>query len=255
MKRDHHELSVYGIVDDFSKEDLRRIISQLVYRKLIVKSGDEYPILELSPRGQDFLKQREEIRLPKLKAIAKLSQPSDAVDAEYDRDLFEKLRLLRKELADEQGVPPFVVFGDLALRQMASYLPQSEENFSKISGVGQEKLKQYGKIFTEVIQTYAQENNLREKEVPVKRSARPHRPNRLGSTYRETKELVLQKMSIEKMASLRGLAAGTIAAHIEKLVSSGEKIDIDYLRPSVEKFETNKSRISKIRRHSFVARA
>ena len=52
LERDHHELSVYGIVDDFSKEDLRRIISQLVSRKLIVKSGDEYPILELSPRGQ-----------------------------------------------------------------------------------------------------------------------------------------------------------------------------------------------------------
>ena len=253
LERDHHELSVYGIVDDFSKEDLRRIVSQLVSKKLIVKSGDEYPILELSPRGQDFLKQRQEIRLPKPKSIAKLSQPSEAVETEYDRDLFEQLRRLRKELADEQGVPPFVVFGDLALRQMAAYLPQSEENFSRISGVGQEKLKRYGKIFTEVIQTYAQENNLSEKDVPVKRSARPQRSNRLGSTYRETQELVRQKMSIEKMASMRGLAAGTIAAHIEKLVSSGEKIDIDYLRPPVEEIRNNKSRIPKIRRHSFVA--
>ena len=104
-------------------------------------------------------------------------------------DLFEKLRLLRKELADEQGVPPFVVFGDLALRQMALYLPQSEENFSRISGVGEAKLKQYGKIFTEVIQAYAEENNLREKDVPVKRSARPPRSNRLGSTYRETQRI------------------------------------------------------------------
>ena len=205
IERDHHKLSVYGIVDDFSKEDLRRIISQLVSRKLIVKSGDEYPILELSPRGNDFLKKREEIRLPKLKSIAKLSQPSDAVEAEYDRELFEQLRLLRKKIADEKGVPPFVVFGDLALRQMALYLPQSEENFSRISGVGQEKLKQYGKIFTEVIQTYAKENNLSEKDVPVKRSARPRRLNRLGSTYRETKKLVLKKMSIEKMASMRGV--------------------------------------------------
>ena len=82
------------------------------------------------------MKQRAEIRLPKPKALPKLSQPGEALDAEYDRDLFEKLRLLRKELADEQGVPPFVVFGDLALRQMAVYLPQSEENFSRISGVG-----------------------------------------------------------------------------------------------------------------------
>ncbi len=237
LERDHHELSVYGIVDDFSKEDLRRIVSQLVMKELIVKNGDEYPILELSPRGQEFLKQREGIRLAKPKSSAKLSQPSDAVENEYARDLFEQLRRLRKELADEQGIPPFVVFGDLALRQMAAYLPQSEENFSRISGVGQEKLKRYGKIFTEIIQTYAVANNLSEKDVPEKRSARPQRSTRLGPTYRETKELVRQKMSIEKMASLRGLAAGTIAAHIEKLVSNGEKIDIDYLRPPMEKFE------------------
>jgi ATP-dependent DNA helicase RecQ len=245
LERNHHELSVYGIVKDFSKEDLRSIVSQLVFKKLIVKSGDEYPILELSPHGNEFLQKREKIHLPKFKSIPNLSQPSEAVEAGYDRELFEQLRRLRKELADEKGVPPFVVFGDLALRQMAVYLPQSEENFSRISGVGQEKLKRYGKIFMGVIQTYAQENNLSEKEVPVKRPARPHRPNRLGPTYRETQKLILQKMSIEKMASMRGLAAGTIASHINKLVSSGEEIDIDYLRPPVEKFEKIKAAFQK----------
>jgi ATP-dependent DNA helicase RecQ len=175
IERDHHNLSVYGIVDDFSKEDLRRIISQLVSRKMMLKHGEEYPIIELSPRGNDFLKNREAIRLPKLKSIIKLSQPRDEVEADYDRDLFEKLRLLRKKIADEKGVPPFVVFGDLALRQMAFYLPQREENFSRISGVGDEKLRQYGKIFTEVIQTYARKNNRLEKDVPVKKTGKPHR--------------------------------------------------------------------------------
>jgi ATP-dependent DNA helicase RecQ len=217
----------------------------LVYRKLIVKSGDGFPRLELSQRGKDFLKERREIRLPELKAIAKSLQQRDAVDTEYDMELFEELRVLRKKLADEKGIPPFVVFGDLALRQMALYLPQSEENFSKISGVGEAKLKQYGKIFTEVIQTYAEKNNLIEKNIPVQRSARARRLNRLGSTYRETQKLVLNKMSIEKMASTRGVSAGTIAAHIEKLVSSGERIDIDYLRPSAEKFETIKAAFQK----------
>lgn len=245
LERDHHELSVYGIVDDFSKEDLRSIVNQLVLKQLIVKSGDEYPTLALSPGGQEFLKQRAEIRLPKPKALPKLSEPGEALDTGYDGELLEKLRVLRKELADEQGVPPFVVFGDLALRQMAAYLPQSEENFSRISGVGQEKLKRYGKIFTEVIQTYARENNRREQEVPVKRPARPPRANRLGPTYRETQELVQQKLSVEKMAGIRGLAAGTIAAHIEKLVGSGEEIDIDYLRPPPERFETIKAAFQK----------
>jgi ATP-dependent DNA helicase RecQ len=347
LERNHHELSVYGIVDDFSQEELRRIISQLISRKLIDKSGDEYPTLTLSPHGQDVLKQRAEIRLPKPQSIAKLSQPSEAVEAGYDRDLFEQLRLWRKKIADEKGVPPYVIFSDLTLRQMAFYLPQSEENFSRISGVGDEKLKQYGeifteviqtyarknnlieknipmkrtgkprrqqsdavdteydmdlfeqlrvlrkeladeqevpafvvfsdrvlrqlafympqseedflkingvgdaklkqygKIFTEVIQTYARENNRREQDVPVKRSASPHRPNRLGPTYRETQKLVLNKMSVEEMASLRGVSAWTIMSHIEKLLSAGENIDIDYLRPPVEQFETIKAAFQK----------
>ena len=228
IERDHHKLSVYGIVDDFSKEDLRRIISQLLSRKLIVKGDAAYSILELGPRGHEFLKKREQLCLPKLKSVTTLSQPSEALAAEYDRELFEKLRLWRKKIADAKGVPPFVVFGDLALRQMALYLPQSQENFARISGVGQEKLKQYGTMFMEVIQAYAQENNLSEKDVPMKRSARPRQPNRLGSTYRETQKLLLQKMSIEEIASLRDLSPETIASHIEKLVSAGEEIDIDY---------------------------
>ena len=241
FERDHHKLSVFGIVTDFSKEDLRLITSQLVSRNLIVKSGDAYPILELSRRGKDILNKREEICLPKLKSDPQSPPPDDTVEAEYDRELFEQLRLLRKKIADGKKVPPFVVFGDMALRQMAFYLPQSEESFAKISGVGEEKLKTYGKIFTEVIQAYATENHLSEKNIIVKRSDRRRRRNSLGSTYRETQKLVLQKMSLEKMASMRGLSAGTVAAHIEKLVSSGEKIDINYLRPSVEKFDKIKA--------------
>jgi ATP-dependent DNA helicase RecQ len=237
FEHDHHNLSVYGIVDDFSKEDLRHVINQLVSRNLIVKSGDGYPILKLSPRGNDFLKNREKIWLPKVQAAARLSQKSEEVTAAYDRELFEKLRLLRKEIADAQEVPPFVVFGDFALQQMATYLPQGEENFSRISGVGAAKLQQYGEIFTETVRTYARQKNLHERNVPVKRSAKPRRSNHLGPTYRETQKLVLERLSIEKMAEMRGVAVVTIISHIEKLVSSGEEIDIDYLRPSSKRFD------------------
>ncbi|MEW6659981.1 MAG: DNA helicase RecQ [Thermodesulfobacteriota bacterium] len=236
LERDHHRLSVYGIVDDFSKEDLRRIINQLVSRNLIDRRGEEYPVLALSPQGQDFLRRRQKICLPRHISLAKLSPARDAVDREYDRELFEKLRVLRKQIADAQGVPPFVVFGDLALRQMAAYLPQSEGNFARISGVGEQKLKQYGQIFTEVIQTHAQEKNLPEKNIPGTRSPMSRRVKREGSTYQETKKLVQQKMSIEEMAATRGLAATTIAAHIEKLAAAGEEIDLAYLRPRPERF-------------------
>ena len=98
MERDHHKLSVYGIVDDFSKEDLRRIISQMVSRKLIVKSGDEYPVLEVSQRWQGFFEEAgQEISLPRFKPVDQAVQPSEAVEAEYDRELFEKLRTLAQK--------------------------------------------------------------------------------------------------------------------------------------------------------------
>jgi len=245
IERDHQKLSVYGIVDDFSKEALKSITSQLVSRNLIEKTGGAYQILSLSRRGQNFLKKREKIYLAKPISPARLSSSLAPVDSEYDGELFEKLRVLRKKIADEHGVPPFVVFGDLALRQMALYLPQSEESFSRISGVGKEKLKQYGKIFTEVIQTHAQENNLSEKTIPGRRSPMSRRVKRQSSTYQETKKLVLQKMPPEEMAKVRGLAATTILAHIEKLIAAGEGIDIDYLRPPAEKLEKIKDAFEK----------
>ena len=167
--------------------------------------GDEYPVLGLVQRGKEFLEKREEISLYKPEAGTESSQKATALEADYDRELFDQLRLLRKKIADEKGVPPFVVFGDLALTQMASYFPQSEDSFSKISGVGEEKLKQYGKIFTEVIRAYAKENNLGEKNIPARSSAVNRRAIRAGSTYEETKKLVGQKMSIEKMAKARGM--------------------------------------------------
>jgi len=245
IEREHHKLSVYGIVNDFSKEDIRSVINQLLSRKLLAKSGDAYPLLELSPMGNEFLRNREKIQLPKLRSIAKSAPSRDAVDAEYHRELFEELRHLRKEIADEKRIPPYVVFGDLALRQMAFYLPQSEENFLKISGVGGEKLRQYGKIFTDIIRNFAQKNNLLEKDIPGTRPTRPRQPRRVGPTYRETQELVLQKRPIEEIAAARGLAASTIVAHIERLLAAGEKLDLDYLRPSPENFAKIKAAFQK----------
>jgi ATP-dependent DNA helicase RecQ len=241
VERGHQKLSVFDIADDFSKVELRNIIGQLVGKKLIVKTGEEYPVFALGERGKEFLKNRENILLQKFESGRETIRKSAAFEADYDQKLFDQLRLLRKNIADKKGVPPFVVFGDLALVQMASYFPQSEDSFSKISGVGEEKLKQYGKIFTGVIQTYAKQNNLSEKNVPVGKPVRARRAISVGSTYQETKKLVEQKMPIEKIAKTRGMTIGTITSHLEKLAASGEEIDIEYLRPPAKKMEKIKS--------------
>src|SRR3989338_1388475 len=81
---------------------------------------------------------------------------------DYDEELFQQLRILRKTLANERGVPPYVIFGDATLREMATYFPQSMESLRAIHGVGQQKLEQFGNEFLTVIQESAKSRGLRE---------------------------------------------------------------------------------------------
>ena len=89
-------------------------------------------------------------------------------DLDYDHRLFEKLRSLRSRMATERNVPPYVIFGDTTLRQMAGYFPQSRESFARISGVGDTKLEQFGEAFLSVIVTHALLYKLPEGNVPAK---------------------------------------------------------------------------------------
>ncbi|MCK4553764.1 RecQ family ATP-dependent DNA helicase, partial [Candidatus Parcubacteria bacterium] len=243
-ERGHNNLSVYGIARDHSEDELKYIISMLIAKKLLLKTNDQYPTLSLSQLGKKFLQSREKIILSKPKS----DEPRTAKRAEeleYNQGLFDQLRLLRKKIADAKGVPPFVVFGDVALQQMAYYCPQTSENFSRVSGVGEEKLAGFGKVFINTISKYANERNLSEQAVPVRRTKIQRTVKREGSTYEETKKYFLQKLPIEKVAEKRGLAPSTIAGHLEKLIAAGEKLDIDYLKPPAERFEIIKKAFQK----------
>ncbi len=78
----------------------------------------------------------------------------------FEKILFEKLRILRKKIANEKNIPPFIIFGDVSLREMATYLPRNKEEFLEINGVGQKKLNDFGNLFLEIINNYAKEKNL-----------------------------------------------------------------------------------------------
>jgi ATP-dependent DNA helicase RecQ len=180
------QLSVFGVAREESEEDLKYFINLLVDRGLLAKGDGQYPVLLVTKRGREFLKKREKIVLPKprFKEIVERDregksgpgadkdkgQKSDKrmtgatiKELEYEEELFEELRVLRKKLADKRGVPPFVIFGDVALQQMAYFLPQSNQSFLKIFGVGKAKLEQFGKEFRQVISDYAAKKGLKEK--------------------------------------------------------------------------------------------
>jgi len=150
------QLSVFGIVDNFSEDELKQLIRSLAEHGFLVRGEGEYPTFQVSSEGIQFLKGSESVELPRPLVAQKKSRKEKIVKAgklpgDYDVDLFERLRVLRKRLADELGVPPFIVFGDASLRDMCVSKPKTLEQFAEISGVGEKKLVQFGEVFLKEI--------------------------------------------------------------------------------------------------------
>ena len=164
----HDRLSVYGIVSEFSDADLTELASQLVARDLLFNNGREYPTLGITPAGWSFLKNRDSLRLTRPLRDEESPFPGDEGRPDYDRVLYEKLRRLRNRIAMRQSLPPYIVFGDATLQQMAHWVPQSRETLSRISGVGAVKLEQLGGEFLEAIRSHAREHGLEDRTPPAR---------------------------------------------------------------------------------------
>jgi ATP-dependent DNA helicase RecQ len=226
MARGHNELTVWGIAKEYSVQDLMEYITELVALGLLKRNNGEYETYSISQSGADFLNNRESIELPKRKKdIIGRTQKQDF--ALYDREIFEALRELRKEIADERGVPAFVIFGDVALQEMANQLPITKGEFARISGVGAKKLQQYGDTFTEFIYELKQEKEERERNIKKSKTS-------ASKQYRldATKEMLKEKDSLEDIADALGLSQGTIIKYIDEILSQDSSVDISYLLPS-----------------------
>ena len=180
----HDDLSVYGIVTDLSDADVKEIAGLLQAEGLLHKNSREYATLGVTEAGRKFLKDRARLTLARPKPVedpprasrrAALSpdpaqtwrrrSATDEADTAYDPALFDKLRALRRKLAAARNVPPYVIFGDRTLRQMAYYVPQTSESLSQISGVGAVKLEQLGEEFLAEIVAYAREHEIEERPI------------------------------------------------------------------------------------------
>lgn len=278
IERGHDSLSVYGIVNDYSSEDIKEIAAALLERGLLRKNDGDYPTFGVTPEGRRFLNDRETLTLTRRlddeytpRRAASTTGGQSAAPAEYDAELFQELRALRTQIASRRGVPPYVVFGDVTLRQMAAYFPQSRDSLSRIHGVGSVKLDQYGDEFLVVITEYAQARNLTDR-MPGLQTGFERQPSairsrlaKLGietpedgqssseeqiqnpsvarkeSTYGRTRRLLAQGFSIEQAADERDLSANTIVAHIEALVQNGISVDLRPHLPPEERIERIKA--------------
>jgi ATP-dependent DNA helicase RecQ len=156
-KWQHEKLSTYGIGREHGKLEWKNIGRELIRLGFLNQASDKFSVLTLSPEGFAVLKQRKSITLtkPVVEVEAKSPRSGQIV---CDEALFEQLRYLRKRLADDRAVPPYIVFSDVTLRQMAREYPTTTAEFSRLSGVGQKKLAEYGDVFLGEIGSYLAKN-------------------------------------------------------------------------------------------------
>jgi len=152
----HNELSTYGIGNDHTDAEWTSLFRQLIHRGYLVQDIASYSILKLTPEARPLLKGEAKLELarPRIRERNKKKRKLLAPVEGRDEILFELLRELRKDLAREEGIAPYMVFGDAALTQMAILLPSNRDEFLDINGVGASKLEKYGDVFLKEISGY-----------------------------------------------------------------------------------------------------
>jgi len=221
----HDQLSTYGIGKEQSADEWQRIGRTLIHQGLLTETTDGYPVLKLNELSMEVLRKERTVEMiahakPDQKRQVKSKEAPDL--SANEEELFQRLRALRKRIADEQGVAPYVVFFDLSLREMAQQRPQSRTQFAKIPGVVSNKLDMYSEAFINEIRDYRLEKaSQRQKNFTPSVNG--------GMTHQLTLSLYRQGLSIDEIASERNLKSNTILSHLIELVESGEAIDIDRL--------------------------
>jgi ATP-dependent DNA helicase RecQ len=152
----HQQLSTYGIGKELSRNQWLAIGRELIRLGLIRQNVERFNVLEICESGMLALKSKDEITLTRPPTAKTDKKPRNLKQGEetYDTTLFEVLRRLRKQIADSKHVPPYIIFGDVSLRQMARERPTDKKSFAEISGVGEKKLKDFAKQFTGAIKEY-----------------------------------------------------------------------------------------------------
>lgn len=221
LDRGHDRLSTYGIGMEFSKKQWFHISRQLVQKDLLVQDA-EYGSLKITEagwtvmRGQAVFKGRVEEDVSPTKT-------QDRQVQDYDRDLFQMLRQQRKSLADGLNLPPYAVFPDQTLIEMAYYYPHTEDDLLAIHGVGQVKLQKYGAFFLEWIGDYCQAHDIQPRPVRPRSVSRPASRGE-KKRFEEVGELFNAGKSVAHLCGMYQIQAGTVISHLDRYQQAGHAL-------------------------------
>jgi ATP-dependent DNA helicase RecQ len=226
LKYGHQKLSTYGIGKDLSKKQWLHISRQLIQRGMLVQDG-KFGSLQLTPKASQVLKGVEKFSGIMEPEKAEKTIAGKVAEVEFDSVLFEILRKMRKEFADAAHVPPYVIFSDKTLIEMAAYYPTSVDSMEKIFGVGSRKLARYGQAFIEVIAEYCDKHQLVEKRKPG-----TQRKEAKSNEERNPRHILIGEAynsgdTIQELMGRYGVQQGTILNHLSRYILEGHTIRSD----------------------------
>ncbi len=237
---EHKNLKTYGVGADISKDDWFEYFKDLLAQGILRQTEEKFPRIVLTEKSEDVLRGRVKVELFKTaeKEEKKSSLVSD-VSHPYEKDLFNELKNLRTEFARNEGVPPYVVFSDATLIEMATYLPQNTDEMLKISGVGDVKMDKYGLDFLRTVKDFCLERGEKSRihlKMPKREPKKRTKRNVDGDdTNTVSLKMFRSGLNIEEIAGVRGLSPNTIETHLIKFIPTGE-INVSDIVPE-EKIE------------------
>jgi ATP-dependent DNA helicase RecQ len=225
-QRGHNQLSTYGIGRELKREAWQAIGRELLRLGLVECAAGKFATLSVTPAGLESLRGRTPITLTKQVEIVARDKKPRAGAIDCDEVLFERLRGLRRKLADERDVPAYVIFSDVSLREMARNYPTNASEFRRIPGVGEQKLKDFGEPFLSEIKNYLVANPRRTFSEEADSRFRQRRP-RLNDSQSETLRRFQKGESVDEIARARGFVRSTIYSHLLTAIECGKPVERD----------------------------
>lgn len=222
---DHHLLPTYSKGKELTEKEWKSIFNQLIVNDFLEKDIDDYGVIKATENGKKFLKKPWDVQFVKFQDFEKLNKATPPVEEfkTYDEVLFGKLKVLRKKIASERKIPPYVVFQDPSLEDMATKYPVSIEEFQNITGVGRGKAQKFAAPFIKLIKDYVDAHGIeRSAEVVVKSTARKSM-NKLFIIQQ-----IDRRTPLDRIASLKDMSFEELLTKVEQIVYSGTKLNIDY---------------------------
>lgn len=219
-----HTLPTYGLLSNRSVKEVSEFIEFLISDELIAVEHGTYPTLKVTEKGKEVLLGKENVLRKERVETRQIVQ---------DHPLFEVLREVRKEIAQGEGVPPFVIFSDQTLKDMCAKMPQSDSELLTVKVIGEHKLVKYGSHFLQAVQHFIEENpNYAETIKTEVVSERKKSGKASANSHLETYEMYKQGIDLDEIAKERGLSRQTIENHLIRCFEDGMEVDWNSFVPA-----------------------